>query len=119
MPHAVKLGFAMTTARALEVFGPTKPTQLFLTDFLGTKLLLKLQKTEGFLSANLVINRQIQIFWQNSSLIRGFDTQEISDYLDIPPDHSLQSFRREFGKRRYHELFFQYKKELLMVKTWP
>jgi hypothetical protein len=45
----VKIGFSMTTARALEAFGPTQPKQLFLTGFLGTKLLLKLQKTESFL----------------------------------------------------------------------
>jgi hypothetical protein len=32
----------MTTARALEAFGPTQPKQLFLTGFLGPKLFLKL-----------------------------------------------------------------------------
>jgi hypothetical protein len=45
----VKIGFSMTTARALEAFGPTQPKQLFLTGFLGTKLLLKLQQTESLL----------------------------------------------------------------------
>jgi hypothetical protein len=35
---AVKIGFSMTTAAALEAFGPTQPKQLFLTGFLGTKL---------------------------------------------------------------------------------
>ena len=49
MARAVKLGFRMTTARALEAFGPTQLKQLFLTGFLGTKLFLKLQQTESFL----------------------------------------------------------------------
>jgi hypothetical protein len=39
----------LTTARALEAFGPTQPKQLFLTGFLSAKLFLKLQQTESFL----------------------------------------------------------------------
>jgi hypothetical protein len=45
----MKISFTMTTAGALEAFGPTQPKKLFLTGFLGTKLPLKLQQTESFL----------------------------------------------------------------------
>jgi hypothetical protein len=45
----VKIGFSMTTVRPLEAFGPTQPKQLFLTGFLGSKLLLTQQQTESFL----------------------------------------------------------------------
>jgi len=32
----------MTTARALEAFGPTQPKQLFLTGFFGIKLFFEI-----------------------------------------------------------------------------
>jgi hypothetical protein len=47
--RAVKIGFGMTTARALETFEPTQPKQLITTRFLGPKFFLKLSQTESFL----------------------------------------------------------------------